>query len=83
MEAIQQDYDKAGKLYQVNCEEFNYGHSCYKFGNYLFAGKGSFKPDHEKAAECFDKGCDLNYPDSCFHAGLMRTSKVSQVCSSI
>lgn len=79
MESIKQDYNKAGKLFKVNCEEFNWGHSCFKYGNYLFAGKGSVKPNHEEAMKCFDKGCDLNFPDACLHAGLMRTSKTSQV----
>jgi len=79
MEAIKQDYEKAGKLYKVNCEDFDFGHSCFKFGNYLFTGKGNFKPDHVRATEAFDKGCKLGFSDSCLHSGLMRTSKMSQV----
>jgi len=78
-EAIKKDWQKAGKLYQVNCDEYNYGHSCYKFGNYTFMGKGSVKVDHAKAAEYYDKGCSLKYPDACLHSGLMRTSETSQV----
>lgn len=81
MEAIKQDFEKAGKLYKVNCEEFNHGHSCFKYGNYLFSGKGNFQEDHLKAVDCFDKGCDLKFPDACLHSGLMRISKASQVCN--
>ena len=78
-EAIKQDWEKAGKIYQVNCNDYKYGHSCFKFGNYLFTGKGSQKADHAEATKYYDKGCDLKYPEACLHSGLMRTAQTSQV----
>jgi len=73
-EAIKKDWEKAGKLFAVNCNDYNYGHSCFKYGNYLFIGKGGAKQDHNKAAEYYDKGCNLKFSEACLHAGLMRTS---------
>lgn len=78
-EAIKQEWDKAGKLYEVNCDEYKYGHSCFKFGNYNFTGKGSLKADHAKAMSYYDKGCHYKYPEACLHAGLMRTALTSQI----
>jgi len=78
-EAVKKDWEKAGKLYEVNCDQYNYGHSCFKYGNYSFVGKGGAKLDHKKAVEYYDKGCSLKYPEACLHAGLMRTSANSQL----
>jgi cytochrome c oxidase assembly factor 7 len=79
LEAVKKDWNKAARVYKVNCEDFNYGHSCFKFGNYTFMGKGDVKVDHAKALEYYDKGCSLNFPDACLHSGLMLTSQNSEV----
>jgi len=77
-EAVKKDWAKAAKIYQVNCEDYNYGHSCYKIGNYTFMGKGEVTQDHTKATHYFDKGCEFNYKDACLHSGLMRTTEASK-----
>jgi len=77
-EAVKQDWSKAAKLYQVNCDDYSYGHSCYKIGNYAFMGKGDVPKDHTKATHYFDKGCEFNHPEACLHSGLMRTAETSQ-----
>ena len=40
MEAIKQDYEKAKKIYEINCDEYGMAHSCHKSGGYYFAGRG-------------------------------------------
>ncbi|XP_021949176.1 cytochrome c oxidase assembly factor 7 homolog [Folsomia candida] len=79
MEAVKKDWAKAARVYKVNCEDYNYGHSCYKLGNYTFMGKGEVKIDHALAVTYYDKGCELNFADACLHAGLMRSAQASQV----
>jgi len=73
-EAIKQNYEKAAKIYQVNCESFKHGHSCLKIGNYSYMGKGSLKQSQKKALEYYDLGCSYKHPESCLHAGLVRSS---------
>jgi len=76
---VKKDWTKAARVYKVNCEDYNFGHSCFKIGNYTFMGKGDVKIDHKQAAIYYDKGCELNYPDACLHSALMRTSQSSQM----
>lgn len=78
-EAVQKDFDKAAKVYEVNCNEYKHGHSCFKIGNYSFTGKGGLKADHEKAQHYFDVGCEQKYSDACLHGALMRHSTSSKV----
>ncbi|XP_023215914.1 cytochrome c oxidase assembly factor 7 homolog [Centruroides sculpturatus] len=75
LEAVKKDFKKAAIVYKRNCEENNYGKSCYKFGGYVFLGKGDEKVDKLRAFEYFMKGCEKNNPESCFHAGAQLTSK--------
>lgn len=75
LEAVKKDFVKAGKVYKQNCDENNFGKSCYKYGGYLYLGKGLENADKVKAYEYFKKGCDNNNPESCFHAGSQLTSK--------
>lgn len=41
MEALEQNFKGAYTLFKQNCEERKYPKSCYKYGMYLLAGKGS------------------------------------------
>jgi len=72
MEAIKQDYEKAKKIYEINCDEYGMAHSCHKSGGYYFAGRGCPR-DLQKAFEFFEKACNLtpNFPTSCLNAGLL------------
>jgi len=81
LEAVKKDWTKAARVYKVNCEDYKFGHSCFKIGNYTFMGKGEEKVDHKKAVDYYDMGCDLGFSDACLHSGLMRTSQTSTVCS--
>lgn len=38
-ESIKQDSKEAIKIYKNNCDEFNYGRSCTKYGDYKVIGK--------------------------------------------
>lgn len=44
LESIQKDFEKAAKVFQTNCDDNNYAHSCYKFGNYKVLGRGTCRP---------------------------------------
>uniref|UniRef100_A0A2M4BXF6 Putative cytochrome c oxidase assembly factor 7 n=1 Tax=Anopheles marajoara TaxID=58244 RepID=A0A2M4BXF6_9DIPT len=78
LEGIQKDFEKAAKVYRSNCDDYNYGKSCLKYGNYSFLGKGraSEKGDPAKAFNYYEKGCTLNDPDACLHSGLLLVSKL-------
>ena len=39
MDQINQDPQKAFKIYQAACDEYKFGRSCSKIGSYYFAGK--------------------------------------------
>lgn len=77
LEGIKKDFDKAGKVYRSNCDDYGYAKSCLKYGNYSFLGKGraSDKGDPVKAYQYYEKGCELNDPDACLHSGLLLVSK--------
>uniref|UniRef100_A0A182WCX1 Cytochrome c oxidase assembly factor 7 homolog n=1 Tax=Anopheles minimus TaxID=112268 RepID=A0A182WCX1_9DIPT len=78
LEGIRKDFEKAAKVYRSNCDDYNYGKSCLKYGNYTFLGKGraSEKGDPAKAFSYYEKGCTLNDPDACLHSGLLLVSKL-------
>uniref|UniRef100_A0A182X7V3 Cytochrome c oxidase assembly factor 7 homolog n=1 Tax=Anopheles quadriannulatus TaxID=34691 RepID=A0A182X7V3_ANOQN len=78
LEGIRKDFEKAAKVYRSNCDDYNYGKSCLKYGNYTFLGKGrtSEKGDPAKAYAYYEKGCALNDPDACLHSGLLLVSKL-------
>lgn len=77
LESIKKDFEKASKVYRSNCDDYGYAKSCYKFGNYSFLGKGKSgsNGDPKQAYSYYEKGCALNDPDSCLHAGLLLVSR--------
>lgn len=79
LEAIKKDYEKAAKVYRTNCDDYKYGRSCLKYATYSFLGKGSKKSDFKVAYDYFEKGCDLDEPDSCLHQGLLLITKTENV----
>ncbi|XP_063234526.1 cytochrome c oxidase assembly factor 7 homolog [Bacillus rossius redtenbacheri] len=79
LESIKKDYEKAGKVYKTNCEDYSFPRSCYKIGNYTVIGKGKQKEDHGLAFDYYLKGCNLGEADACLNAGLLLTSKNTNV----
>lgn len=79
LEAIKHDYEKAAKVYKNNCDEFKYGKSCMKYATYSLLGKGSKKSDFKLAYDYFEKGCNLEEPDSCLNQGLLLITKNNEV----
>lgn len=77
LESIKKDYEKASKLYRSNCDDYGYGKSCLKYGNYTFLGRGRTgeKGSPEEAFKYYEKGCTKADGDSCLHSGLMLVSK--------
>jgi cytochrome c oxidase assembly factor 7 len=64
LEFAKKDWAKAGRIFKSNCDLYEYGHSCFKYGNYLFLGRGMKEKDKTKATEYYKKGCDAKdvYP---------------------
>ena len=56
LEFSMKDWVKAGRVYKSNCLLHDYGHSCGKFANYAFLGRGTERKVDE-AAEFYRKGC--------------------------
>ncbi|KAJ8950780.1 hypothetical protein NQ318_011273 [Aromia moschata] len=75
LESIKKDYEKAAKVYKNNCDEYKYGKSCLKYGTYSLLGRGSKKSDFKVAYDYFEKGCNLEEPDSCLNQGLLLITK--------
>lgn len=78
MESIKKDFEKAGKVFRTNCDDYGYAKSCLKFGHYSFLGKGkasSDKGDPKQAFQYYTRGCELNDADCCLHSGLIMISK--------
>ncbi|KAJ8921178.1 hypothetical protein NQ315_013650 [Exocentrus adspersus] len=75
LESIKKDYEKAGKVYKNNCDEYKYGRSCLKYATYNLLGRGSKKSDFKIAYDYFEKGCNLEEPDSCLNQGLLLITK--------
>lgn len=80
LEAIKKDFEKASKVYRSNCDDYSYAHSCLKYGNYTFLGKGKSgsKGSPSDALKYYVKGCELNNPEACLHSGLIMVSKAMQ-----
>ncbi|XP_030037748.1 cytochrome c oxidase assembly factor 7 homolog [Manduca sexta] len=74
LEAIKKDFNKAAKVFKSNCLDYNFGKSCLKIGNYTLVGKGNEKGDPAEALTYFEKGCSLNEPGACLHAGMLLTA---------
>lgn len=74
LEAIKKDFEKAAKVYKSNCLEYKFGKSCLKIGNYTLIGRGREKGDPAEALIYFEKGCELNDPGACLHAGMLLTA---------
>lgn len=74
LEAIKKDYKKAATVFKSNCDDYNYPKSCLKYGNYALTGKGRDNVDQKEALKYFEKGCELNEPVSCLHAGVLLTA---------
>ncbi|XP_016920806.1 cytochrome c oxidase assembly factor 7 homolog [Apis cerana] len=73
-ESIKQDSKEAIKIYKNNCDEFNYGRSCTKYGDYKVIGKECAK-DPIEAFKYMQKGCDNSDPRGCLHAGALALSQ--------
>lgn len=71
LESIKKDYNKAAKVYRSNCDDYNFGRSCYRFGTYTLLGRGGQAVDPEVAYKYYCKGCELGVSESCWNAGLM------------
>lgn len=74
LESIKKDFLKAATVYKTNCNDYKYGKSCLKYGNYALIGRGRDKSDPSEALEYFEKGCELNDRTSCLHAGMLLTA---------
>ncbi|XP_074040279.1 cytochrome c oxidase assembly factor 7 [Leptinotarsa decemlineata] len=75
LESIKKDFEKAGKVYKNNCDEYKYGKSCLKYGTYSLLGRGTKQSDFKQAYDYFEKGCNLEEPDSCLNQALLLITK--------
>ncbi|XP_015594245.1 cytochrome c oxidase assembly factor 7 homolog [Cephus cinctus] len=72
-ESIKKDDAKAGEVYKMNCDTYNYGKSCVRYGSYSFLGKGC-KEDRLTGYKYFKKACETDNPEGCTNAGIMAVS---------
>ncbi|XP_018323562.1 cytochrome c oxidase assembly factor 7 homolog [Agrilus planipennis] len=74
LEAVKKEYEKSNVIYKNNCDEFDYGKSCYKYGVYRLLGKGGQKQDAAVAYQYLKKACELGNPSACLSQGLLLIS---------
>ncbi|XP_060850951.1 cytochrome c oxidase assembly factor 7 homolog isoform X1 [Rhopalosiphum padi] len=71
LETIENNPDKAAKIYKENCDERNFGRSCYKYASYIEKNNlKNLKPVLPEMIRYFKKGCEYNWSDGCFAAGM-------------
>ncbi|KOC65074.1 Sel1 repeat-containing protein 1 like protein [Habropoda laboriosa] len=72
-ESITNDEKKAAIIYKENCDKRNFGKSCTKYGDFRAVGRGC-KKNTVEAFKYMRKGCDLDDPRGCLHAGALAIS---------
>ncbi|XP_050520267.1 cytochrome c oxidase assembly factor 7 homolog [Daktulosphaira vitifoliae] len=71
LESIESNPDKASKIFKQNCDERNFGRSCYKYASYLEKQNSkNLKPILPEMIKYLKKGCDNDSSDGCFAAGM-------------
>ena len=73
LETFEKSLEKARIVYKKNCDDYQYGHSCFKYANYCFVGRGGEKEPKE-AYKYYEKGCDQDFASACLNGGLMQLS---------
>jgi len=69
------DRPRAKKVFEKNCNERDFGPSCFNLAKLYFAGKGVELNDDE-AEKYFDKACKWGHHAACYHKGVMNYSQV-------
>lgn len=72
-EAFKKDFEKAFTVFETNCNDNKFGHSCFKAGNYSMIGRACEK-SYERAYGFYTAGCTAGYGPACHNAGLLRRS---------
>lgn len=77
-ELIEQNIQRAGKLYRFTCDQYSLGKSCHNYASFLFYGRGVNK-DYVKALDYFSKGCLQGHASSCFNAAQIHLGEHKEV----
>uniref|UniRef100_A0A7S1UIG9 Beta-lactamase n=1 Tax=Phaeomonas parva TaxID=124430 RepID=A0A7S1UIG9_9STRA len=72
---VKTDHERAARIFQRNCDEGNYGSSCFSMARFHITGKGA-EQDDAKAFAYFEKACKHGHAPGCYHAGLLKRSGV-------
>ncbi|XP_074643373.1 cytochrome c oxidase assembly factor 7-like [Tubulanus polymorphus] len=64
-EVFRKNFEKAAKVFRSNCDDFQYGHSCFKYGNFRLTGKGGEEKSSAAAFDYYNKGCSAGYMPAC------------------
>lgn len=67
---VKEEYNKAAKIYQMNCYNKNYGPSCFNLARYHLAGKGVEQSDPQ-AEKLFETACTGQHLQACYFQALM------------
>ncbi|XP_012287565.1 cytochrome c oxidase assembly factor 7 homolog [Orussus abietinus] len=70
LEAIKADHKKAEEVYKANCDEFDFGFSCTKYGTYRYFGRNS-EANIKDGYKYMMKGCENNNVEGCEQAGIL------------
>eukprot|EP00903_Cladosiphon_okamuranus_P009092 g8690.t1 len=70
LSVVKNDFDKAGKIFEMNCNTREHAPSCFNLGRFLLAGKGLPQSD-AKAEKVFDSACGKDHQPACLHLGFM------------
>jgi cytochrome c oxidase assembly factor 7 len=66
------DHDRSKKIFEINCNDRNFGPSCFNLAKLYMSGKkGGVTQDDSKAEALFSKACKLRHNPACYHEGVM------------
>lgn len=71
---VKDDWARAAKVYEGNCESKDYPASCFNLAKLYLAGKGQLQQSDAKAQSLFDKACKGGHLHGCYHQGLLMFS---------
>jgi len=67
---VKNDHNRASEIFKRNCNERDFGPSCFNLAKLYLGGKG-VPEDNNKAELNFGKACQWGHVPACYHQGIM------------
>lgn len=77
MAVVKEEYERAAKVYELNCKNKGYGPSCFNLGKFYVAGKGVPQCDQD-AENLFDVSCKSGHLQGCYYKAVFLYSACNE-----